>query len=78
MGTRKERNNSMSSVGEEIVKEMARVREIIPIYDALPGNVGIFASTLMRQALDRAARALAEGDIVAIVRSYEELRGFEA
>ena len=69
----------MSSVGEEIVKEMARVRdELLPLYDALPRNAGLFAATLMRQALDRAANALAEGDVVAIVRCYRELKDFEA
>lgn len=66
----------MSNVGEEIVKEMARVRdELIPAYDAIPG--GVFGATMMRQALDRAAVALATGDVVAIVRSYAELKDFE-
>jgi hypothetical protein len=66
----------MSSIGEEIVKEMARVRELLPLYDAVPA--GIFAATMMRAALDKAAKALAEGDIVQIILSYEDLKGFDA
>lgn len=67
----------MSSVGIELPKEMTRVRdELLPLYDAIP--TGVFEATLMRQALDRAACALAEGDVIEIIRAYEELKGFEA
>jgi len=67
----------MSSVGEELPKEMARVRdELLPLYDAIP--TGVFAATMMRQSLDRATKALSEGDVIQIIRSYEELKGFQA
>lgn len=65
----------MSSIGEELPKEMARVRELIPLYDAIP--TGAFAATLMRQSLDHAARALAEGNVIEIIRAYEALKGFK-
>jgi len=65
----------MSSVGEEMPKEMARVREMLPIYDSIP--MGLIAAGLMRAALDRAAVALAQGDVVAIIRSYAELKDFK-
>lgn len=66
----------MSSVGEELPREMARVRDrLLPIYDSIP--TGVFAATLMRQELDRATQALAEGDIVQCIRSYEALKGFK-
>jgi len=68
----------MSSVGLELPKEMARVRDkLLPLYDGLPGNVGVFAATMMRQELDRATRALAEGDAIQCIRSYEALKGFK-
>lgn len=66
----------MSSVGSELPKEMARVRDkVLPVYDQFP--TGVIAATMMRQALDRATRALAEGDVIQCIRSYEELKGFE-
>lgn len=40
----------MSSIGEELPKEMARVRELLPLYDAVP--TGIFAATMMRDGID--------------------------
>lgn len=42
----------MSSVAEELPKEMTRVRELLPLYDAIPS--GVFAASMMRNDLDRA------------------------
>jgi hypothetical protein len=54
---------------------MARVRdELIPIYDTIPN--GHFAATMMRRDLDAAAKALAEGDLVEMIRVYESLKGW--
>lgn len=66
----------MSSVGSELPKEMARVRDdVLPEYDKIPA--GAFAAMMMRRALDRATQALAEGDVIQCIRSYEELKGFK-
>lgn len=67
----------MSSLGTELPKEMARVRdELIPQYLSI-GPASIFAVTLMRAELDRATKALAEGDLVTMIRAYEALKGFK-
>lgn len=66
----------MSSLGEELPKEMARVRdEVLPEYIAI-GAQGMFAATMMRQSLDAAAKAMASGDVVAMIKAYEDLKGF--
>lgn len=66
----------MSSVGEELPKEMARVRDVlIPRYQEI-GPAGGFAIMMMRHALDKASKALAEGDVVEIIRTYQELKDF--
>jgi hypothetical protein len=63
------------TLGEALPHEMARVRdELLPMYDAIP--TGVYAATMMRADLDRAAKALAEGDVVAMLRVYESLKGF--
>ena len=64
------------SLGEELPKEMARVRELLPLYDAIP--TGVFAATIMRNDLDRAARALAEGDLPAMMQVYASLKEYKA
>jgi hypothetical protein len=64
------------TLGEALPKEMARVRdELMPRYTAI-GLHGQFGLAMMRAALDAAARALAEGDVVAMLRAYEALKGF--
>jgi hypothetical protein len=65
----------MSTLGEDLPREMARVRdELLPMYDAIP--TGVFAATMMRNDLDAAARALAAGDVVEMLRVYQSLKGF--
>ena len=66
----------MSSLAVELPKEQQRVRELLPLYDQIP--TGVFAATLMRQAITRAEQAASSGDVIAMLRSYEELRGFNA
>jgi hypothetical protein len=63
------------TLAEALPREMARVRdELLPMYDAIP--TGVFAATMMRADLDRAAKALASGDVVEMLRVYESLKGF--
>lgn len=67
----------MSSLGEELPKEMARVRdEVLPVYVSV-GPSGLFAATMMRRDLDLAAKAMIEGDTVGMLRAYESLKGYE-
>ena len=67
---------SMESLAVELPREQQRVRDLLPLYDAIP--TGVFAATLMRQALTRAEQAAATGDVIGMLRSYEELKGFTA
>lgn len=66
----------MNSV-DALIAEMARVRdEVIPVYESI-GPGGAPALFLMRQELDVAARELAEGDAVAILRRLGSLQGIQ-
>lgn len=62
------------TLGDALPKEMARVRDhVLPHYLAI-GPAGAFGAAFIRQDLDAAARAMAEGDVVAMIRSYEKLK----
>lgn len=62
-------------LGTALPREMTRVRDdVIPSYLEI-GPSGAFAVAWMRKALDDAARAMAEGDVTAMIRAYEELKG---
>jgi len=64
------------TLGEALPREMTRVRDVLmPQYLEI-GPPGMFALALMRQSLDAAAKALAEGDVVAMLRAIEGLKGF--
>lgn len=64
------------SLGEALPAEMARVRDrVMPAYIEI-GPSGAFALTMMRAELDAAAKAMIEGDVVAMLRAYESLKGF--
>ena len=64
------------SLGEALPREMARVRdEVMPAYMSI-GPAGAFALASMRADLDRAAKALAEGDVAEMARVLVSLKGF--
>lgn len=66
----------MDTLGDALPREMARVRdEVMPAYQAI-GPTGTFALHAMRNALDVAAKAMAEGDVAAMMAAYEDLKGF--
>lgn len=63
------------SLAEALPREMTRVRdEVLPEYIKIPA--GIFAATMMRQSLDRAAAVMAAGDLEGMIAAYEDLRGY--
>lgn len=66
------------TLGDALPREMARVRDVVmPQYVALRGMPGVnveFALVMMRADLDAAAKALAEGDVVAMLRVYQSLK----
>jgi hypothetical protein len=73
----------MTTLGDDLPKEMARVRDVLmPQYYDI-GPAGVFALTLMRASLDRASldratKAIAEGDLVAMIIAYKELKEFKS
>ena len=62
------------NLAESLPMEQQRVRALLPTYDSIP--TGVFAATMMRQALSRAEKAAASGDVIEMLRSCEELKGF--
>lgn len=63
----------MRSVGEEFPKEQARVRELLTVYKKI-GPAGAFGALMLEQALQRADQAAISGDVVAVLRSFQELK----
>lgn len=68
---------SGESLGTELPKAIARVRDrVLPAYLEI-GPPGMFAATLMRKDLDAASKAMIEGDVVEMIRVYRALESWQ-
>ena len=66
------------TLGDALPREIARVRDhVLPHYLEI-GPAGFFGATMIRADLDAAVKALAEGDVVAMVRCYQTLKEIES
>jgi hypothetical protein len=72
-----EESKQSTTLGEDLPKLMAYVRDtVIPIYQKV-GPAGSFALMMIRKDLDFAAKAMAEGDVVAMIAAYKSLKDIE-
>jgi hypothetical protein len=67
----------MDTLGDEIPKEQARVRELVQRYrDPLLNGAGNMTALLMELALKAADKAVISGDIAEMIIAYKELRSW--
>ena len=64
------------SLAEALPREVERVQELLPLYDEVP--MGHFAAAMMRNSIKTAHRAMVAGDVVEMLRAYEDLKGYTA
>ena len=70
----------MASLGIELPKEINRVRDIQEHYKDLRRSPGVIvepAIALMEAAIKEGIEAQGSGDVVRMLRAYENLKGFE-
>ena len=67
----------METLGEALPKEMARVREMIPIYSEI-GPSGAPALFMMQVSLSAAEKAMIEQDVVAMIAAYQDLKDYSS
>ena len=66
----------MTTLGEDLPKEQARVREILGHYKEI-GPAGMFGVFLIEQALQKADRAIIDGGLTEMIAAYKELKAIE-
>lgn len=66
----------VDTLGDALPREIARVQEILGHYIAIGPN-GAFGAAFIRGYLAQAIKALAEGDVIAMLRAYETLKEVE-
>lgn len=62
------------TLADALPAEIERVQALLPLYDAIPA--GVFAATLMRNTIKAAHAAMVSCDVVAMIRCYEDLKGY--
>jgi hypothetical protein len=67
----------MNTLGDEFPKEQARVREVLGYYKEI-GPAGMFGAALIEDTLRRADEAAISGDVVAMIRVFNEMKEIEA
>lgn len=67
----------MTTLGDDYPREQARVREVLGYYKAI-GPAGAFGAAMIEDVLRRADKAAVEGDVVAMIHLYQEMKGIEA
>lgn len=65
------------TLGDALPREMTRVRNLIPMYEGLEHNAGQFAIAMMNADLDRAQKAMIEGDLAGMIRCLKSLREYK-
>jgi len=67
----------METLGDALPTECARVRKLILSYrDPILGGAGEIAAQMMEESLKQADAAMVSGDVVAMLRAYEDLKGY--
>ena len=65
------------TLGDALPRKMKEIRDIyIPAYESI-GPSARFAIAMMKRDLDRAAKALAEGDVVEMLAVYRDLEEYQ-
>ena len=64
-------------VSDDFPREQARIRECLE-HGREIGPAGRFYCAVAEDLLRRAEKAFASGDIIEIVRMYQEMRGFQS
>lgn len=67
--------NETKTLGDALPEEIKRVTEILGHYQAI-GPAGMFGAMMIKASLQRATRALAEGDALAMIQCLEDLKEY--
>lgn len=67
----------METLATALPKEQARVRELLGHYREI-GPAGMFGAAMIEQSLRAADAAVISGDVLAMLRAYEDLKDIES
>ena len=68
-----ENKNLMQGLCEEI----DRVKDIVKVYEGIPGRAGLLAAQFMKKDIADAEKARNIGDIMEMIKSYKKLQDYK-
>lgn len=72
-----EEKKDVKTLADALPEECARVRKLIEIYrDPTLRGAGAAAIGFMEASLQNADKAMASGDVVAMLQAYQDLKGY--
>ena len=66
----------MDTLGDALPREITRCKELLTIYEEM-GPAGTFGVAFLKRDIEDAEKAIADNDLVAMVRIYPKLKGAE-
>jgi len=67
----------IETLGDALPKEQARVREVLAAFKEI-GPPGMFGAAMIERSLRAADQAVMSGDVIAMLRAYNDLKTYEA
>ena len=61
------------TIGTELPKEIQRCQQLLVDYESI-GPAGMFAKAMIKRNIKQAVEALAEGDLVKMIKAYQTLK----
>lgn len=62
------------TLADALPKEIERCQELLTAYSEI-GPAGVFGAMMIRRDIAAAHKAMMDGDVVAMLRAYEALKG---
>ena len=67
-------HREVDTLAAALPREIERVAKMIPVYRQM--EAGFLAAWMMQASLDAAQAAIADGDVVAMLRALYDLKGY--
>lgn len=64
------------NLAQGLLEELRRCRDLLKMYEDI-GQPGFFAASMLKIGIEQAEDAQANGDVIQMLKSYEELKEYE-
>ena len=69
-------NKQHNSIGDALPAEIERCQEVLAVYATI-GPAGAYTAIAIRKSLVKASKAVLGGDVVEMMRAYQDLKGYK-